>query len=86
MKPLNTMLEEESITLHRSIRRYLTMCRLKASANDALISNFETKRWNTLRSYDHQKEYSPYVPSYNYITDIITDIRMRDLYEIPRQN
>ena len=84
MKALNNMLEEESITLHRSIRRYLTMCRLKASNNDALISNFETKRWNTLRSYDHRKEYSSFIPSYNYITDIITNIRTRDSDEIPR--
>lgn len=85
MKALQSMLDEEYNTLHRSIRRYITMLRLENSNNEALISNFETKRWNTLRSYDHQKDYAPFVPSYGYISNIIADMKVRE-YEISGQN
>ena len=73
-KKLNDRIEGSANELANILENYIFMQRLRESGNESLISNFETRGFNTIRSKTKARSYMKFFPTNEELTEILATI------------
>ena len=73
-KKLDDRIQGSANELVNVLENYIFMQRLRDSGKESLISNFETRGFNTIRSKTKAREYMKYFPTNEELMTIIATI------------